>query len=145
MLYYKEHFTHFSNFGFIIRPKYQDTFIPDALRVATGELGVSSHQIEVQNGRANGVPREERICRLCHIEIEDEYHFTCKCPTQVEIREQYQDILRPSSSLSKLLDTPNIKKLRRYILDIKQHRENKLQNANHNLSNIYQHVTNEIF
>ena len=82
---------------------------------------------------------------LMHIEIEDEYHFTCKCPTYVEIREKYQDILGPSFTLSKLIDTQDIKILGRYILEQKQHIENKLQNANHNLSNIHQHVTHEIF
>ena len=58
---------------------------------------------------------------------------------------KYHDILRPSPSLFKLLDTPDIKKLGRYILELKQHRENKLQNVNNNLSNIHQHVTNANF
>ena len=97
------------------------------------------------SGRTNRVPREERLCRLCHIEIEDEYHFTCKCPTYAEIRAKYQDILGPSPTLSKLLDAPDIKRLGRYIIEIKQHRENMLQKVNHNHSNIHQHVTNETF
>ena len=54
-------------------------------------------------------------------------------------------IPRYTRTLSKLLDTPNIKKLGRYILELKQHRENKLQNVNNNFSNIHQHVTNEVF
>ena len=74
-----------------------------------------------------------------------EYHFTCKCPTYAEIREKYQDILGPSPTLSKLLDTLDIKKLGIYILELKQHRENKLQNINNNFSNIHQHVANEVF
>ena len=36
-------------------------------------------------------------------------------------------------------------KLGRYILELKQHRENKLQNVDNNVSNIHQHVTNEYF
>ena len=47
--------------------------------------------LEIENGRTSGVPREERICRLCHIEIEDEYHFTCKCLTYAEIRAKCRD------------------------------------------------------
>ena len=77
--------------------------------------------------------------------IEDEYHFTCKCPSYAEIRAKYQDILGPSPTLSKVLDTPDIKRLGKYILEVKQHGENTLQNANHNLYNIHQHVTNEFF
>ena len=59
--------------------------------------------------------------------------------------EKYQDILGPSLTLSKLLDTPDIKELGRYMLELKQYRENKLQNVNHNHANIHQHVTNETF
>ena len=63
-------------------------YIPHVLSVAIGKLRLLSHQLEIENGCANGVPREERIYKLCHIEIEDEYHFTCKCQTYVEIREK---------------------------------------------------------
>ena len=70
--------------------------LPNTVRVVIGQLRVSSHQLEIENGRANGVLREERICRICHIEIEDEYHFTCKCPPYVKLREKYRDILGPS-------------------------------------------------
>ena len=47
-------------------------------------------------------------------------------------------------TLFKLLDTLDIKKLWRYILELKQHRENKLQNVDNNISDIHQHVTNEV-
>ena len=48
-------------------------------------------------------------------------------------------------SLSQLLDTSDIRTLGRYILELKQRRENKLQNVNINFSNIHHHVTIEIF
>ena len=38
---------------------------------------------------------ERKVYVLCQMEIEDEYHFTFKCPTYVEIREKYKDILDP--------------------------------------------------
>ena len=41
-----------------------------------------------------------------------------------------------------VLDIPDIKRLGRYILELKQHREDKLQSGNHNHLNIHQHVTN---
>ena len=54
MLYYHEHFMHFSELGFIQpKPKYLDMFLPNALRVAIGQLRVSSHQLEIENGHAN--------------------------------------------------------------------------------------------
>ena len=104
---------HFSNLGFITPPKYLDAFLPNALKVAIGQLRISSHQLEIDNGRTNRVSREERICRLCHIEIEDEYRFTCKCPTYVEIMAKYRDILGSSPTLPKLLDMLDVKKLGR--------------------------------
>ena len=70
---------HFSKLDFIVRPKYLHTFLPKHTQGCIGQLRVSSHQLEVENDCANGVPGEEKICGLCHIEVEDEYHFTCKC------------------------------------------------------------------
>ena len=51
MLYYKKHFKHFSTkiFRYI--------FLPKGLRVAIGQLGVSSHQLEIENDCANGVTK----------------------------------------------------------------------------------------
>ena len=59
--------------------------------------------------------------------------------------EHDQDIIGPSTTFPKLLDTLDIKKLGRYILELEQHRENKLQNVENNVSNIHQHITNEVF
>ena len=70
---------YFFKLVFITQPKYLDTFLSNALRVAIGQLRISSHQRGIENGPTNRVPKEEWIRRLCHIEIEDEYHFTCKC------------------------------------------------------------------
>ena len=42
MLYYKEHFMQFFKLGFIIRPKYLDTFLLNAIRVALGQPRVRS-------------------------------------------------------------------------------------------------------
>ena len=78
----------FSKLGFIERPKYLDVFLPNALRVAIGQLRVSSHQLEIEVGRATGVTREQRLCRLCQLEVECEEHFTCQC-TYLNIREKY--------------------------------------------------------
>ena len=75
---------HFSKLGFIICAKYLDIFLANALGVAISQSRISSYKLEVEKCRASRVPGEERICRLCHIEIEDEYQFTCKCPTYVK-------------------------------------------------------------
>ena len=56
--------------SFTIQSKYVDKFLSNTLRVVIGQLRVSSRQLKVENGCTNGVLKEERICRLCHIEIE---------------------------------------------------------------------------
>ena len=99
ILYYKEqqtlHTLLYVRFYYTTKISSSICFLLDAHRPAIGQLRVPSHQLEVENGRDNGVPREERICRLCHIEIADQYHFICKCPTYVERKAKYQDILGP--------------------------------------------------
>ena len=50
------------------------------------------------------------MCRLCHLEIEDEEHFTSRYPTYSGIRENYEDILGPSPTLSQVFNTSNVNK-----------------------------------
>ena len=40
---------------------------------------LSAHLLMIEKGRFTHTPREHRICNLCNIEIEDEYHFILKC------------------------------------------------------------------
>ena len=89
---------HFSYLGFIIQPKIISLsyFLPHAPRVAIRNFKVSHHQLEIEDGCANGVLGEEWIHRLHYIKIGDEYHFTCKCLAYINIREKCKDILGPS-------------------------------------------------
>ena len=56
---------YFFKLVFITQPKYLDTFLSNALRVAIGQLRISSHQLEIENGPTNRFAREEMLCRLC--------------------------------------------------------------------------------
>ena len=64
--------------GFIQRPSYLDTYMSHIMRIAIGQLKVSSHQLEIEAGRAAHILREQRICRLCHTEVESEEHYVCR-------------------------------------------------------------------
>ncbi|KAH7442173.1 hypothetical protein KP509_03G074700 [Ceratopteris richardii] len=90
MLYYREHFLHISDEGFIEIPRYMQTYLPHQLRVCIGQLRVSSHQLEIERGRSKGVPREERWCPVCKTEVESEEHFVIRCPAYVDLRAQFQ-------------------------------------------------------
>ena len=45
-------------------------------RVALAKLRVDSHALEEEKGRQR---KQRRICNICNIEIEDEYHALQKC------------------------------------------------------------------
>ncbi|MCO5586104.1 hypothetical protein L7F22_040043 [Adiantum nelumboides] len=104
MAYYREHFLMLTEDKFIQRPRYMDIYLPHGMRVAIGQLRVSSHQLEIESGRAARVPREARICRLCRQEVECASHFICRCPHYVEIRSRYPILFdRPEVSLQKAM------------------------------------------
>ncbi|MCO5589434.1 hypothetical protein L7F22_043401 [Adiantum nelumboides] len=93
MLYYYEHFLRFSEQGFIEIPLYMREYMPHRLRASIGQLRVSSHQLEIESGRARGIPREERICRICQTEVESEEHFVTRCPAYTELSSLQQHMI----------------------------------------------------
>lgn len=62
----------------------------DNLRQQLSRLRLSSHSLEIEVGRYNGTVRENRICKLCNLNVvESEYHFVSVCPTLRTLRTQY--------------------------------------------------------
>ena len=60
------------------------------LRKVLTQIRLSSHCLCIETGRHRSVPRHERLCTLCNErDVEDEYHFTIKCPIYSEIRKKY--------------------------------------------------------
>ena len=50
----------------------------------------SCHTLEIEKGRHQHIPRENRLCKLCSDRvIEDEYHFLLCCSFYSNIRQQY--------------------------------------------------------
>ena len=51
---------------------------------------MSSHKLEVEQGRYYNVARNERLCKMCSkSEIEDEFHFLLVCPYYDNFRKMY--------------------------------------------------------
>jgi hypothetical protein len=51
---------------------------------------MSSHKIEVDQGRYYNVAKNQRICKMCSkSEIEDEFHFLLVCPCYDDFRKMY--------------------------------------------------------
>ena len=51
-----------------------------------------NHRLNVETGgwqRPNKVPYEQRFCKCCTTEIEDEYHFIIICPLYEDIRKLF--------------------------------------------------------
>ena len=47
---------------------------------------ISDHSLEIEKGRYNKTPREERLCKNCGV-IEDKAHFILKCKVNQNLRE----------------------------------------------------------
>lgn len=128
MQHYRDHFLRLTEDGFIQRPGYMDIFMSHAMRVAIGQLRVSSHTLEIEAGRAGGIPREARLCRLCRGEVESEEHYICRCPVFYEIRGRYHCLFRDGfGPLSRVIDYPDQRCLGLFLLEIRRHREDLLR------------------
>ena len=63
------------------------------VRAALTRFRCSSHVLNIEMGRRNGILLEDRLCAFCENNvfevIEDEYHFLLHCPRYNTIREKY--------------------------------------------------------
>ena len=60
---------------------YLDILTNNQHRSVLTKLRISAHRLKIEIGRYQKIPREERICSLCHHnEIQDEIHFLLVCP-----------------------------------------------------------------
>jgi hypothetical protein len=59
--------------------------------------------LEIEKGRHQNIPLNERICKLCKLEIEDEIHFLLQCPIlnsfRTEAMQQISDICKNFATL----------------------------------------------
>ena len=67
--------------------------IPRRLRRCLAKFRTTSANLEIEIGRRHGIPREDRLCKLCGrtnlIYVEDEYHVLLECPSYNTIRNIY--------------------------------------------------------
>ncbi len=128
MAQYKALFLHISQDGFILRPSYMDTHLSHALRTVIGQLRTSSHQLEIEKGRYAGKPMAERICQLCHREVESEEHYVCHCSVFYEIRGRYHCLFQNGfGPLPTIMEYKDQRCLGLFLLELKRHREKLLK------------------
>ena len=59
------------------------------LRKTITKFRCSDHKLEIEIGRHNNIPRENRFCKTCLTDIENEMHFLCNCPRYNIVRAHY--------------------------------------------------------
>ena len=70
--------------------KYLHTVMNDKLRQNLTAFRLVSHRLEIETGRHNNIPREQRLCRICNMkQPESEYHFLLVCPAYHDLRLKY--------------------------------------------------------
>ena len=50
-------------------------------RIALSKLRLSNHQLMIEKGRHDKIPKDMRFCPFCKIQVEDEIHFLMQCKT----------------------------------------------------------------
>ena len=58
-------------------------------RQILSKIRLSSRQLAIEKGRHNNIERNQRYCRLCNSDIEDEFHFIMICPAYIDLRKTY--------------------------------------------------------
>jgi hypothetical protein len=59
-------------------------------RTALTRFRTSSHNLFIETGRYENIPREQRLCKSCNMkQIESEYHFLLVCPNYRDLRTKY--------------------------------------------------------
>ena len=99
-------------------------------RALITKLRCCNSKIPVETGRWVNIPREERICHLCHNDFGSEYHyiFECSFPNVVDIRKthipsyytRYPNFQKMIGLLS-LCNVPVLKKLSLFISKLRKY------------------------
>ena len=92
---------------------YLELFLSRKWRVMLEKLRILSHCLRIETGRygRDRIDRQDRICTLCSMELEDEYHFIFKCHLYQDIRTHYKKkyyYIKPSlPKFVTLFESPN--------------------------------------
>ena len=85
--------------------RYLTLGMPTSYSKALAKLRTGCHNLMVEIGRRNkptAIPFEERFCKFCKTEVEDEVHFLTSCPLYNNLRQTILDpfIPKPTDCLS---------------------------------------------
>ena len=70
--------------------KYLQILSNDSLRKHLSSFRLVSHRLEIEMGRHNNIPREQRFCKVCNMQqTESEYPFLLVCPAYNDLRVKF--------------------------------------------------------
>ena len=70
--------------------QYVDSISYRSDRSVLAKIRISAHNLTVEKGRYTGIPRHDRICKVCNTgSIENEQHFLLECPAYKLLREDF--------------------------------------------------------
>ena len=104
-----------------------DSFITEKNRIVITRWRLSCHSLHIETGRYQRprLPRNERICSVCHT-MEDEHHALFVCTAHTFIRARYSELLSTHTSVSSILHPDTIEDantIGNYIRDIERNME----------------------
>ena len=63
--------------------------IPKKLQNCISRFRLFSHSLSIETDRYHNIVQTNRLCPICHTDIEDEFHFILKCPMYNDLRKLY--------------------------------------------------------
>ena len=70
--------------------KYLKISMENKYKYALSRFRTSSHDLLIETGRYENIPRDQRLCKSCDMKtIESEYHFLLVCPKFRDLKKKY--------------------------------------------------------
>jgi len=86
-------------------------------RRAITQLRTSSHKLEIETGRWNKIPRNQRICKNCILnKIEDENHLLFECQMYTTERNELYNTIKSKIKIDLSHSETHEKKFKRYFI-----------------------------
>jgi hypothetical protein len=89
------------------------------------------HSLNIETGRYNSTPHEQRLCKFCPSSVEGEKHFILHCPKYQNIRNSYntlfQSIRTDDDLIREILDPKDLFKIKQICKFLKE--ANNIRNA----------------
>jgi hypothetical protein len=75
-------------------PNYLEFPLSKEHKYFLAKIRISAHSLNIETGRYNSTPHEQRLCKFCPSSVEDEKHFILHCPTYQNIRNSYNTLFQ---------------------------------------------------